>query len=214
MSKPKLGDLLVEANLIDEVQMRIALEEQKRRGSKFGSTLLALGFVDENVLTAFLSKQLDMPCVSLNNIEIAPRVRARLTREQVLKYHAVPVRLVRNNLSVALTDPLEMDVIEALERETGLTVAPMVAPESSIAEAIERLYPDPAKPSAAAAPDGGGAFPELAQELEDQELSDHLGPVLQRLDRLQLSLEALSVRTERLEGTLVALLERLGKSPG
>ena len=132
MSKPKLGDLLVEANLIDEVQMRIALEEQKRRGSKFGSTLLALGFVDENVLTAFLSKQLDMPCVSLNNIEIAPRVRARLTREQVVKHQAVPVRLSRGSLFVALSDPLDVDVIEALEQETGLTVTPMVAPQSTV----------------------------------------------------------------------------------
>ncbi len=63
MSKARLGDLLLEANLIDEVQLRIALEEQKRRGTKFGSTLIALNFIDETVLSAFLSRQLDMPCV-------------------------------------------------------------------------------------------------------------------------------------------------------
>jgi len=77
MLRPKLGDLLLEANLIDEVQMKIALEEQKRLGTKFGSTLITLHFIDENVLTAFLSKQLDMPCVSLHNIEITPKVLAK-----------------------------------------------------------------------------------------------------------------------------------------
>jgi len=212
MNKPKLGDLLLEANLIDEVQMKVALEEQKRRGTKFGSTLLALGFIDENVLTAFLSRQLDMPCVSLNNIEIPPRVKGRVSRETALHFHAVPVRLVRDQLSVALVDPLDMEAIETLEKETGLTVAPMVAPQSSIEEVLQRLYPDPVHPCGEASPEVPGAFPELSQELEEAELSGQLRPLVARLDHLQDSVDELSGRLGRLEPALAALLERLGKS--
>lgn len=209
MSKAKLGDLLVESNLIDEVQMRVALEEQKRRGSKFGSTLLALGFVDENVLTAFLSKQLDMPCVSLNNIDISPKVRGRLTREQAIHYHAVPVRVAENRLFVALMDPLDVDVIEAIERDTGLAVTPMVAPESSISEALVRLYPDPAKSPVAETPEEG-VFPDLTREIEEDDIPRQLKPLAQRVAKLQESVDGLHARMERIETALLTLLSRLG----
>jgi type II secretory ATPase GspE/PulE/Tfp pilus assembly ATPase PilB-like protein len=140
MAKPKLGDLLLEANLIDEVQMKIALEEQKRLGTRFGSTLIALHFIDENVLTAFLSKQLDMPCVSLHNIEITPKVLAKIPKEMALRLEALPVRQEKDRLFVAMTDPMDMETIEEIEKITGLTVVPMVAPQSSIKEAILRRY--------------------------------------------------------------------------
>lgn len=140
MAKPKLGDLLLEANLIDEVQMKIALEEQKRLGTRFGSTLIALHFIDENVLTAFLSKQLDMPCVSLHNIEITPKVLAKIPKEMALRLEALPVRQEKDRLFVAMTDPMDMETIEEIEKITGLAVVPMVAPQSSIKEAILRRY--------------------------------------------------------------------------
>jgi len=140
MAKPKLGDLLLEANLIDEVQMKIALEEQKRLGTRFGSTLIALHFIDENVLTAFLSKQLDMPCVSLHNIEITPKVLAKIPKEMALRLEALPVRQEKDRLFVAMSDPMDMETIEEIEKITGLTVVPMVAPQSSIKEAILRRY--------------------------------------------------------------------------
>lgn len=140
MAKPKLGDLLLEANLIDEVQMKIALEEQKRLGTKFGSTLISLHFIDENVLTAFLSKQLDMPCVSLNNIEITPKVLAKIPKEMALRLETIPVRLENNRLYVAMTDPMDMEVIEELEKVTGFSIVPMIAPQSSIRDAIQRRY--------------------------------------------------------------------------
>lgn len=140
MGKPKLGDLLLEANLIDEVQLKIALEEQKRLGTKFGSTLISLHFIDENVLTAFLSKQLDMPCVSLHNIEITPKVLSKIPKEVAKRLEVIPIRLEENRLYVAMTDPLDTDIVEELEKLTGFIIVPMVAPQSSIREAIKRRY--------------------------------------------------------------------------
>ncbi|HVR39349.1 MAG TPA: MSHA biogenesis protein MshE, partial [Thermoanaerobaculia bacterium] len=75
MHRRNLGDMLVAANLIDEVQMQIALAEQKQSGKRFGSTLVELKFIDENVLAAFLSKQIDVPCISLLHIEIPKKVQ-------------------------------------------------------------------------------------------------------------------------------------------
>ena len=64
MHRQNLGDMLVAANLIDEVQMQIALAEQRQSGKRFGSTLVDLQFIDENVLAAFLSRQMDVFCTS------------------------------------------------------------------------------------------------------------------------------------------------------
>ena len=72
--------MLLAANLIDEVQMQIALAEQKRTSRRFGSTLVDLKFIDENVLAAFLSKQIDVPCISLLHIDIPKKVLRKMNR--------------------------------------------------------------------------------------------------------------------------------------
>src|SRR5436189_1032384 len=91
--KQALGQMLVAANLIDEVQMQIALAEQRQSGKRFGSTLVDLKFIDENVLAAFLSKQIDVPCISLLHIEVPKKVVRKLNRTVAVECKAVPVRI-------------------------------------------------------------------------------------------------------------------------
>src|SRR5215213_8063162 len=104
MHRQNLGDMLLAANLIDEVQMRIALSEQKQTGKRFGSTLVDLKFIDENVLAAFLSKQMDVPCISLLHVEIPKKVLRKLTRVVALSCKAIPVRVDDDRLEVAMVD--------------------------------------------------------------------------------------------------------------
>src|SRR5215218_9128087 len=89
MHRQNLGEMLVAANLIDEVQMQIALAEQKRTGRRFGSTLVDLKFIDENVLAAFLSKQIDIPCISLLHVDIPKKVLRKLTRTTAIDCQAI-----------------------------------------------------------------------------------------------------------------------------
>src|SRR5258706_13438934 len=91
--KQTLGKMLVAANLIDEVQMQIALAEQRQTGKRFGSTLVDLKFIDENVLAAFLSKQIDVPCISLLHIDIPKKVLRKMTRNTALECQSIPVRV-------------------------------------------------------------------------------------------------------------------------
>lgn len=142
MHRQNLGDMLLAANLIDEVQMQIALAEQRQTGKRFGSTLVDLKFIDENVLAAFLSKQIDVPCISLLHIEIPKKVVRKLNRIVASECKAVPVRIdERNRLEVAMVDPTDADVIEKLEKTSAMIVAPLIAPESSIGTMIEKIYP-------------------------------------------------------------------------
>ncbi len=189
MARPKLGDLLLEANLIDEVQLQIALEEQKQRGTRFGSTLIALHFIDENVLTAFLSRQLNMPCVSFANLEIPPSVLAKIPRGLAFRHHALPVKADGNRLFVALADPMDLDTLEALEKVSGMSVVPMVAPQSSLEEALHRFYPEPAQGGAALPGTEPVLFPELIREIEEMEVfGRQFQEIRDRLDRIEASL--------------------------
>ena len=116
MHRQNLGDMLVAANLIDEVQMQIALAEQKQTGKRFGSTLVDLKFIDENVLAAFLSKQIDVPCISLLHIDIPKKVLRKMGRVIALDCHAIPVRIDDGGkLEVAMVDPTDIDTIVKLE---------------------------------------------------------------------------------------------------
>lgn len=140
--KRNIGDMLLAANLIDEVQLKIALTEQARTGRKFGSTLVELKFVDENVLAAFLSKQIDIPCISLLNVDIPRKVLRRIPGRLARQCQAIPIRIDEEGaLEVAMVDPTDVITVQLLETATGLPIRPLIAPESSIDKVIERLYP-------------------------------------------------------------------------
>src|SRR5689334_23329381 len=142
MHRQNLGEMLVAANLIDEVQMHIALAEQRQTGKRFGSTLVELKFIDENVLAAFLSKQIDVPCISLLHVDIPKKVLRKISRNTALECKAVPVRIDGGRLEIAMLDPTDIEIIDKLEKASGMTVTPLIAPQSSIATMIERCYPE------------------------------------------------------------------------
>jgi hypothetical protein len=197
MHRQNLGAMLIAANLIDEVQMQIALAEQRQSGKRFGSTLVELQFIDENVLAAFLSKQIDIPCISLLHVDIPRKVLRKLTREVVLECRAIPVRIENEQLEVAMVDPTDLEVLEKLERASGMTVSPLIAPESSIDTMIERCYPEEisgedtmrtrAKERRNAATDP--IFWDIVSELETGDLDDRLSRIEEQLGRIWVLLE-------------------------
>src|SRR5216117_3215929 len=141
--RQNLGDMLLAANLIDEVQMQIALAEQRQTGKRFGSTLVDLKFIDENVLAAFLSKQMDVPCISLLHIDIPKKVQRKFTRELAVECQAIPVRIDDGGrLEAAMVDPTDVEILAKMEGAVAMTVTSLIAPESSIIEMIEKFYPE------------------------------------------------------------------------
>lgn len=196
--KQTLGQMLVAANLIDEVQMQIALAEQRRTGKRFGSTLVDLKFIDENVLAAFLSRQTDVPCISLLHIDIPKKVLRRMNRNSALECQAIPVRVEGDALEVAMVDPTDADTIAKVARAVGLPVSPLIAPESSVMAMIERFYPDEERGentlSARArntSPDmvANPMFLDLIEELDEADLDGRLAKMEKSLDQIWVLLE-------------------------
>jgi len=188
--------MLLAANLIDEVQMQIALAEQKRTGRRFGSTLVDLKFIDENVLAAFLSKQIDIPCISLLHIDIPKKVLRKMNRALALECHAIPVRIDEGRLDVAMVDPTDMELLARLEEATVMVVSPLIAPESSIITMIDKFYPDELdddttvsqrnlSKNAAADP----IFLDLIEELDNADIDVRLTRIEQSLERIWTLLE-------------------------
>jgi hypothetical protein len=209
MHRRNLGEMLVAANLIDEVQMQIALAEQKQSGKRFGSTLVELQFIDENVLAAFLSKQIDVPCISLLHVEIPRKLLRRVPRALAIECKAIPVRVDGERLEVAMVDPTDLDALSRLEAAAGMTVIPLIAPESSIQTMIAKCYPEEFaedetlsvkhRPASRNSPNDP-VFWDLVADLGSGDLDERLSNIEQSLDRIWVLLEKVLRTLEIREG--------------
>jgi len=136
----KLGQLLIAANLITENQLKEALNLQKKEGGRLGSKLVKLGYITEEKLVDFLSKQYGVPSINLNNYEIDPQVLKIIPAEMAKKYMIIPVARTGATLTVAMADPSNLFAIDDIKFMTGYNVDVVVASESSILEAIKKYY--------------------------------------------------------------------------
>src|SRR5579863_9272272 len=101
----RLGELLVQQNVINAQQLNQAMEEQKKGGGRLGTALTKLGFVQENDLIGFLSKQYRVPSINLNDFEIDADVAKLVPREVCEKHMLVPVNRAGSSLIIAMADP-------------------------------------------------------------------------------------------------------------
>lgn len=109
----KLGSVLLEMKLINQEQLDSALESQQiNRKKSLGEILLALGFLTQEQLNQALSQKLGIPVVDLTQFNIDPAAIRMLPNEFVGKYQVMPLCLERDSLVLAMTDPLDHDLIE------------------------------------------------------------------------------------------------------
>lgn len=147
MSRPKLGELLVDAGVIDEMQLESALGEQGNWGKRLGQTLLELGVLDEETLVRTLARQLAIPVVWLRGKRIKPEIVALLPDDFIQKHRCLPVLLderAGKTLVLAMEDPCDLDVIDAATYRSQIEVRPALAAPSELDDAIDRhVAPDP-----------------------------------------------------------------------
>jgi type IV pilus assembly protein PilB len=136
----KLGDMLVQANLIKKEQLDRALAEQKSTGARLGACLIKLGFITEDAITDFLGKQLGVPTVNLGSKEIDAQLLKLIPADTARKFQIVPVQRTGRTLFVAMSNPADVFTIEDIQFLTGFEVKPMVCAETSIEKTIDRLY--------------------------------------------------------------------------
>ena len=136
----RLGELLVKEQLITPLQLRRAVDSQRGSGGRLGHELTKLGYIDENELTAFLSKQYGVPSVNLSDIELDPDVLKLLPKEVVTRHQVIPVNRSGNTLIVAMADPSNIFAVDDIKFITKFHIEVVVASEQAIADAIEQYY--------------------------------------------------------------------------
>jgi type IV pilus assembly protein PilB len=138
----RLGDLLVKEKVITPEQLDRALKAQKESGSnaRLGSTLVQLGFVTDEEVTNFLSRQYGVPAINLQYFEIDPTVVKLIPEDTAKRYQILPLSRVGASLTIAMVDPTNVFAMDDIKFMTGFNIEPVVASAPAIAEAIDKAY--------------------------------------------------------------------------
>jgi len=178
--RKKIGECLIQAGLISEDDLQIALAEHKRTGERIGVVLVRLNFATEKQITKALAYQLGFPYISLADEPPDPAAIVLIPKEVALKRVCVAVKLEKNLLTVAMSDPLLFSLVQDLEFQTGYRIRQVVATRSDILEAIETGYPD----KAIAKYTGGGTSGSLTvqPQAEQKSKAESSGALIRRSD--------------------------------
>ena len=139
-SKMNLGSRLKAAGYLSDAQLDLALREQKRSGKLLGEVLIELGFVSAEVLTQTLATDAQTEVVDVRTVHIHDDILALVDYDDARKYKLIPLSVRDGMLVVALSDAFNVVAIDHLERETGLAINVVTAPEGHILDAIARHY--------------------------------------------------------------------------
>lgn len=140
MKNIRLGDILLKIDLITPEQLDQALAIQKGSGKRLGEILIEHHFITEMQLIEALEMQLGIEFVDLNNVTIPSQMTQVLSKNIAKKNRVVPVRVERDTLFLATSDPLNFMGIEEVKKATRMRVVPVIATVEAIDRAIVTLY--------------------------------------------------------------------------
>ena len=135
----RLGDLLLASGLINEEQLAEGLALQKGSGKRLGEVLQDHGIITESDLIEALQMQLGIEFVDLGKINIPTELAQVVPKNIAKQYQVVPVRVFRDELYLAMSDPLNFYAIEEVRKAVRRRVVPMVAMSSAVERAIQIL---------------------------------------------------------------------------
>lgn len=139
----RLGDMLLSAKVVTELQLNAAIAEQQRWGGKLGQILVRMGALTEELLVLALCRQLNLPRADLDAIQNVPEaLKERLDRATCERYHILPLAYVaeRRAMQLAMSDPFDVVAADDLTRMLGTRIEPFLAGDTALSSAIRRLY--------------------------------------------------------------------------
>lgn len=155
----ELGGILVKAGKISQNELDQALEIQKKNNGKLSDILIEIGAIaDEEELFQFVGKQLNIGALRLSDVELNPEVVKLIPLDIARKFNVIAISRIGKTLIVAISDPNNIYVLDAIKFITGCNIQPAISPEKSIQKAIEAYYHDT------------GAIDEILKGLEDEGL--------------------------------------------
>jgi len=136
----RLGEILVEQQLLSPQHLDQALDHQKTHGGRLGKALLGLGFIDEDDLMRALAQQYAVPGINLSRFPAPSEAVHLIPVETATKYEVLPLSRVGTSLTLAMVDPANVFAMDQIKFMTGFNVEPVVVSETAMSEAINRYF--------------------------------------------------------------------------
>ena len=134
--RKRLGEILREWNKITEKQLRDSLERQTRSGRRLGEILMGANICTEVDITKALALQFDMPFVELDVASVNPQVMEMMPEAMMREYQIVPLEYADGRLKVAITDPLDLESVDAIRFRLNMDVDCVLAAREQVQQII------------------------------------------------------------------------------
>ena len=199
----KLGEMLLEAGLIDKFQLESGLSFQRNVGGRIGSALVKLGYIAEETILQFLDEQEKFDRIDLQHVQIPPDVMTALPANKLFETMVVPINWEAQGRSrtlvVAMTDPTNLKLIDDLQFMVGCRVKAVIAPEADIEATLNRHFPAGRPRTAGPLSSEPAPRRTLVQEMADisARKTDKADYAQDRIDRLIALLLRKGVLTDR-----------------
>ena len=138
--RKKLGEILLSAGLIDEIQLNSAMGHQRNWGGKLGSTLVELGFIKEDDIAHVLEDQLKLHCLNENELVPEPAALKLMSVQDAKKYEVFPLKVKGKEVTLAMCNPFDLAMLDELGFKLDMRVKGVLAVESAIKKAITHYY--------------------------------------------------------------------------
>ncbi len=174
----RLGELFIQEGLINSSQLEKAIELQRQQGGRLGEILIRENFVKEDQMVAALGRQLNIPFFALGTDMLKPASGQGLEKlivyDFALKNSVLPLSRTLNSLTIAMSDPLDIILLDNLKHVSGCEINPVIATRTDIQKSIAEFYGKSAMLQQAVDASYGGAKPQaegLEVESAESELS-------------------------------------------
>ncbi|MCD6162627.1 MAG: type IV-A pilus assembly ATPase PilB [candidate division Zixibacteria bacterium] len=153
----EIGKMLVQAGKISEDQLSKALQMQENSEGRLGEILVKIGAIeDENIISEFVGKQLNIGALRLTDVELSPDIVKLIPQDIARKFNVIAVSKIGKSLIVAISNPNNIYVLDAIKFITGCNIQPVISPESVISKSIDNYYEDK------------GALDSIIAEIDDE----------------------------------------------
>jgi len=139
-TKKQLGELLIERGVITHDQLNQALEHWKENGGLIGEVLIQFKFASEKDIAQAVTSQYGFPYLPLANYEIDPEVIGAVSQDICCRHCLIPIDKIGKSLTLAMSNPLNYQASEDVEKESGCSVQVFVSTTTEITQAIDKYY--------------------------------------------------------------------------
>jgi type IV pilus assembly protein PilB len=140
----KLGELLIKEGLLSQADLDRAISAQRQDGGRLGEIIVKLGITQEEEIIRVLGKQLGIPYFTLGTGMLKPTIGQKLENfiphEYAMKNYVLPLSHTLKSITVAMSDPLDLLLLDNLRKLTGCEINPVIATKGDILKAIDDFY--------------------------------------------------------------------------